>query len=239
MLAHGQAADLHEIVSRMTAAQQDARAKLRAYQAIRRYQIFKGNERKTDVTAEVHYLPPQEKSFNITKSTGGTGEGVVKRALEHEVTATKAPHDYEISANNYDFALLGEDRCHSSNCYVLAITPKRNCKDLIEGKVWIDKGSYLIHKLEGDLAKSPSWWVKKASVKVEYGEVAGMWLQTQSVADAKLRLVGDYRMISRDVDLRAEESVAAVQAPRTSLRRRLATTAAVGESGFFVLPSRK
>lgn len=156
-LVQAQTANVEDIVVRMTLAQQDARAQLRAYQAVRQYQIFKGTEQKTEVTAEVNYLPPQEKSFNITKSTGGTGEGVIKRALQHEVEATKSPHDYEISAHNYDFAYLGEEACQSSSCYVLEMKPKRNCKDLIEGKVWVDKGSYLIHKLEGELAKSPSW----------------------------------------------------------------------------------
>jgi hypothetical protein len=234
-LAQTQTADVSVVVEKMTAAQRDARAKLRAYQAIRRYQIFKGDDQKTDVTAEVNYLPPQEKSFSIMRSTGGAGEGVIKRTLEHEVTAARSPHDYEISPSNYDFALLGEEPCSSSACYILAIKPKRKCKDLIDGRIWVDKVSFLVHKVEGELAKSPSWWVKKASVKVEYGNVEGMWLQMYYVADAKMRMIGDYRMISRDVDLRAAESVAAAPAPpRASLRRRLANTAVVGESGFFV-----
>lgn len=76
--------------------------------------------------------------------------------------------------------------------------------------------------------------MKKAFVTVEYGSVQGMWLQMRSVADAKLRLAGDYRMISRNVDLRAAESIAAVPSNRSSFRRRLATTAVVGQSGFFV-----
>jgi hypothetical protein len=228
------AQDVNVIVNKMTAAHQDARAKLRAYQTTRHYQIFKGTEKKSDVTAEVNYLPPQEKSFSITKSTGGTGERVVKKTLEHEVVATRSPREYEVSLENYDFAYLGEEPCNGSYCYVLQIKPKRECKDLIDGHIWVDKSTYLIHKLAGELAKSPSWWVKKAFVTVEYGAIDGMWLQKLSIADAKLRMIGDYRLISRDVELRSARTVASVP-QRSSLRRRsLAAGAIVSESAFFL-----
>lgn len=230
--------DVQTIVTKMVAAQQQAKANLRAYQATRKYQIFKGAEQKSQVTAEVNYEPPQRKSFNIVQSTGGTGEGVIKKALEHEVTATREPRDYEISPANYDFEYAGESDCAGSHCFVLTLKPKRNCKDLVEGKAWVDQGSYLIRRIEGELAKSPSWWVKKALVVVEYGNVEGMWLQTKSVADAKLRMVGDYKLVSENVDLRAADTVATARAPRSSFRRRLANSTVVSEAGFF-MPARK
>lgn len=230
--------DVHTIVTKMVAAQQQAKDNLRAYQATRKYQIFKGAERKSKVTAEVNYEPPQRKSFNIVESTGGTGEGVIKKTLEHEVAATRDPHDYEISPANYDFEYAGESDCSGSRCFVLTLKPKRNCKDLIEGKAWVDQDSYLIRRIEGELAKSPSWWVKKATVVVEYGAVEGMWLQTKSIADAKLRMIGDYKLVSENVDLRAASTVATARAPHSSFRRRLANSAAVSEAGFF-LPARK
>jgi hypothetical protein len=217
----------------MTAAQSQARQQLKPYLATRSYQIFKGTEKKTDVTAEVTYEPPQEKTFNITKSTGGTGEHVIKKTLEHEVEAARAPEAYEISPENYEFVFAGEESCHQSQCYVLELKPKRDCKDLIEGHVWVDKATYLIHKVEGELAKSPSWWVKKALVTVEYGSISGMWLQVSTIATAKLRLIGDYRMVSHDTSLRTGNTVAANRKVNPSFRRRVAATALVSDSGFF------
>lgn len=230
--------DVQTIVTRMVAAQQQAKDNLRAYQATRKYSIFKGAEQKSQVTAEVNYEPPQRKSFNILQSTGGTGEGVIKKTLEHEVAATRNPHDYEISPANYDFEYAGESDCSGSRCFVLTLKPKRDCKDLIEGKAWVDQNSYLIRRIEGELAKSPSWWVKKALVVVEYGTVEGMWLQTKSIADAKLRMVGDYKLVSENVELRAASTVATARTPRPSFRRRLANSAVVSEAGFF-MPTRK
>jgi outer membrane lipoprotein-sorting protein len=228
-----------DIVRRMMAAHADAKARLRAYQATRNYQVFKGSEKKSEITAEVNYLPPQQKSFSITHSSGGTAEGVVKRALEHEVEIAKSPRDYEISPANYDFTYAGEVPCADSRCFVLTLTPKRNSKDLIKGHAWVDRDTYLIRRVEGELAKNPSWWVKKAIVQIEYGNLDGMWLQTGSIADAKLRMMGDYRLISRNVDLRTADTVASARVPnRPSFRRRVATSTVLGESGFF-LPRRK
>ena len=231
-------ADVQAIVARMVAAQQQAKDNLRAYQATRKYQIFKGQEQKSQVTAEVNYEPPQRKSYNIVQSTGGPGEGVIKKTLEHEVAATRDPHDYEISPANYDFEYAGESDCSSSRCYVLTLKPKRDCKDLIEGHAWIDQNTYLIRRIEGELAKSPSWWVKKAAVVIEYGAVEGRWIQTKSVADAKLRMIGDYKLVSQNVELRAATTEASARRPQSSFRRRLAHSALVGEAGFF-LPNRK
>lgn len=232
-MAGAQTPDVDLIVSRMTEAQTLARQQLRPYLATRNFQIFKGEEKKTDVTAEVSYLPPQEKSFNITKSTGGTGEHVVKKTLEHEVEAARAPEAYEISPENYEFAFVGEESCHQSQCFVLELKPKRDCKDLIEGRVWVDKATFLIHKVAGELAKSPSWWVKKALVTVEYGSIAGMWLQVSTIATAKLRMIGDYRMVSHDTALRTDATLAANRPATNSFRRRVAATALVSDTGFF------
>jgi hypothetical protein len=51
-------------------------------------------------------------------------------------------------------------------------------------------------------------------------------------------LLGDYKLVSQNVELRAATTEAAVRRPQSSFRRRLANTAVVGEAGFF-LPTRK
>lgn len=237
LTAFAAADDVNTIVARMAEAQNHAKTRMRPYQAVRKYQIFKGSEQKSEITAEVRYVPPQEKSFTITQSGGGTPERVVKKALEHEVEVARDPRNYAITPDNYYFNLVGEQACAGSSCFVVEITPKRECKDLVKGRIWVDRASYLLRRLEGEPAKSPSWWVKKASVVIEYGEVNGMWMQTSSVADANLRMVGQYRLVSRQVDVRTETTVAA-RAPRPSFGRRIANSTVISGSGFF-LPASK
>jgi hypothetical protein len=231
--------NVEDIVRRMVAAQAESKAHQRAYQATRNYQVFKGDEKRSDITAEVNYQPPRQKSFSITQSSGGMAEGVVKRTLEHEVEIAKSPGEHEITPDNYEFAYIGEEACAESRCFVLTLMPKRKCKDLIKGRASVDKNTYLIRRIEGELAKNPSWWVKKAVVQVNYGSMQGMWLQVSSIADAKLRMMGDFRMISRSVDLRTADTVASARTPsRNSFRRRVAAGTVPSESGFFV-PTRK
>jgi hypothetical protein len=229
-----QSPNVEDIVRRMIAAQAEAKASVRAYQSTRNYQVFKGNEKRSDITAEVNYLPPEKKSFSITQSSGGMAEGVVKRALEHEVEIAKSPRQHEITPDNYDFAYAGEAACADSRCYVLTLAPKRNCKDLVKGRALVDKNTYLIRRVQGELAKNPSWWVKKAVVQVDYGNIQGMWLQLGSIADAKLRMMGDFRMISRNVELRTADTAASTRTPRrNSFRHHVASSTVLGESGFF------
>lgn len=230
-----QSPSVDDIVGRMVAAQAESKARQRAYQATRNYQVFRGDEKRSEITAQVNYRPPQHKSFSITQSSGGMAEGVVKRALEHEVEIAKSPREHEITPDNYEFAYAGEQACADSSCYVLNITPRRKCKDLVKGRALVDKNTYLIRRVEGELAKNPSWWVKKAVVRVEYGNMQGMWLQVGSIADAKLRMMGDFRMISRSVDLRTANMVASARTPnRNSFRRRLTASTVLSEGGFFV-----
>lgn len=200
-----------EIVSKMEQSQAANRERLKAYMLTRTYQVFNGQEQKpkSTITAEVSYVPPQRKDFKIQESSGGMAERVVRKALEHEVKVTKDPTVNEITSNNYDFELVGTQKIWGNDCYVLQIKPKRDTKELLKGKVWIDAQRFLIRRVEGKPAKDPSWWVNDVRVSVTFDEVAGMWMQTGTEAYAKVRFAGVYRMVSRDNEVRTAQSVAA------------------------------
>ncbi len=73
-------------------------------------------------------------------------------------------------------------------------------KTLLRGEIWVDSVTYLLHRTEGELARSPSWWLKDARVALIYGDVGGMWLQTSSESSADVRFLGRHTMLSRDVE---------------------------------------
>jgi hypothetical protein len=52
----------------------------------------------------------------------------------------------------------------------------------------VDKESYQIHRVEGDMVKTPSWWLKKIHVTLDYGGMNGIWvpLDTRAVVDVRL-----------------------------------------------------
>jgi hypothetical protein len=71
---------------------------------------------------------------------------------------------------------------------------------LLRGQIWVDAITYLLHRTEGEPARSPSWWLKDARLALVYSDVGGMWLQTSSESSADVRFLGRHTMLSRDVE---------------------------------------
>jgi len=203
-----QAPDLATIVQRMTFAHQQNRSRMHAYVLTRAYHVFQKGEQKSEFVATISYVPPQEKSFAISESSGGMAERVVRKALEKEVELAKNPETIELGPSNYSFVLVGSQPIDGRLCYVLDMTPLRASKDLLKGRLWVDQQSYLVRRVEGEPSKSPSWWIKSLRLVLTYGEHDGMWMQTASEADAHIRMAGDYKLISRDLQLRRQTVVA-------------------------------
>src|SRR5215469_14212868 len=192
---------LKSIIQRMEAALQQNRAHARPYSVTRDYVLY-GNDPehvKGHIVAQVNFLPPNRKSYDIAESTGGFQEKVVRRVLDHEVEVRRDPQNTWLTSHNYDFELVGEQTLNGRRCYVLKTHPKRSDKELMKGNVWVDADSYRILRVDGEPQKSPSFWVKDVHIMLDFGDVSGMWLQTHTQAVAHVRFAGDYRMFSRDM----------------------------------------
>ena len=46
----------------------------------------------------------------------------------------------------------------------------------MSGEVWIDKHSFFVREIEGELEKSPSWWLKQVCIKVLLVQHDCKWL---------------------------------------------------------------
>lgn len=204
-------ATLNTIVNRMEDAQLKNRHNYRAYTMTRDYRLYGGEDQKpnSEVIADVHFVPPDRKTFEIEKVQGSDrGEKVVRHVLESESRMASQNAPGAISAGNYDFKLLGEEAIEGQSCYILQLMPKRDEKTLIRGKVWVDKNSYLVHRVQGEMAKSPSWWLKRVDMTVDFSNAAGMWLQTGTRAVADVRLLGRHTFTSRVLKIQTADEVA-------------------------------
>ena len=187
----------------MEKAAQENRTHYRPYIVTREYRMFGSDEQqpKSQVTAEISFVPPKSKDFRITESNGSSrGESVVRHILESEAQAARtgtAPG--AITRENYDFQLLGEESLNGRPCLVLALLPKREDKSLLAGKAWIDRSTYLVRRVDGNMAKMPSWWLKSVRVTLDFDEVEGMWLQNRTRAVADVRMVGRHVLTSEAV----------------------------------------
>lgn len=203
------------IIEQMEKAESGLHANM-AYLLIREYRLTgpSGSSMDSAVTAEINFRPPMTKDYHIQKSSGSKrGEQIVRRLLDHEVKAS-SPESAARSAltrENYDFTYLGETLFDGDACYRLELKPKRKESDLIAGEALVDKKSFFIRRIEGEIAKTPSWWLKRVHVVLLFADVQGTWLQTNMQAVADVRIVGQHTLTSRMVDYRRSDVVASTR----------------------------
>jgi hypothetical protein len=202
------------IVEAMLKALQENKARVKPFTVRRGYLLLdKQEQQKARVVANISVLPPDFKEYQIESSSGGMGEKVLRDILSKE-TEQPQPKDaerQELSRNNYEFKLLGKEYVDGQRCYLLSLNPRREEKDLLRGKIWVDAETYNIRRIEGSPVKSPSWWIHDLNILMSFAEVDGMWLRTSTHAVANIRFKGKYVMESRDLEYRFTQQTAAHQ----------------------------
>lgn len=239
------APDLDAIVARLEQRQRENHANSRPYTITRQYQIFGSDLQKpnSEVLARLDVLPPDRASYAVLQSSGsGRGVGVVKNVLQHESDAHRNPEEHEISSRNYTFEYAGERPLDGRPCYVLKLTPRRKEGGLVNGYAWIDAVGYQLRRVEGEPAKSPSWWVKKVHLTLRYDDIGGVWTNVESQAVADVRFFGRHTFSSREVSASVGSSVAMnrnlrqarqVAAPRPRLpKRQVSSLPAIVSAGI-------
>jgi len=223
--------ELQTIIQRMEQAARGNRDRYKAYIITREYRMYGGNQQKpgSKVVADISFIPPKTKEFTITKAEGSPrGENVVRHILENEQKATEtgqAPG--AVVSDNYEFTLAGEESLDGHPCYVLGLSPKRKDKSLLIGRAWIDEQTFLVRRVQGDMAKMPSWWIKSVQVTLDFNEVQGMWMQTSTVAHADVRVFGPHTLQENAVKVRTGSMVAELNKANKPARRTFRNAEAV------------
>jgi hypothetical protein len=160
----------------------------------------------SQVIAELTFVPPYLKAYAIRHANGThIGETIVRRMLEAQMAFAKDSGSTDISQDNYDFRFIREEDVNSQHCYVLELLPRRKAKNLLHGNIWVDANTYLIHRVEGEPAKSSSWWLRDVRIVLLFGYIGEMWMQTSSESTADVRIVGQYKMISQNVSYKIDQ----------------------------------
>jgi hypothetical protein len=191
----------------MEAANQKNPAKNRAYTVTRSYKLFHADERQpvSQTTAEVSFVPPSTKKYEIKQSSGiSRGQQMVRDILDLEIIPAQSSSD--ISHNNYDFVFLQQEKLGDVPTYLLRMIPKRKEKNLLNGLVWVDTRTFRVQRIEGTPTKKPSWWIKSLYITLQYTDLHGLWLPTYMRAGATVRVAGSYLLTGEDVALRLSPS---------------------------------
>jgi Outer membrane lipoprotein-sorting protein len=212
--------NLQTIVDKMEVAAQANRQAFRPYIVTREYRIYSKDSEDPNSTifADVTFIPPKTETFNITDAHGSSrGRSIVRHVLERQQEAAIAgTAPGAVTRQHYAFSYLGEEKLGSHDCYVLKITAKSKTPALLDGEVWVDKHSYLVRKLEGDMSKTPSWWLKSVHLTLTFNDVHGMWLQTHGKAIVEVRIFGRHVFQADDVAYQTSSVLARKSTPKTS-----------------------
>ena len=210
---------LSTIVSRMETAQTQAQSRS-AYQVVRQYRLAGPNNStaNSEVVAQMDFLPPNDRSYTIQRSSGSArGEEVVRKILDKEVNADDNQVRAEaFTRDNYDFSYRGTAMLDGHSCYRLGLTPKRKAKDLVSGEALVDEQTFHVRRIDGELVKTPSWWLKKVHVKMDFSDVQGNWVQTNVEAVADVRILGPHTLTSHLVEYRGADVLAMKTAPASA-----------------------
>jgi hypothetical protein len=189
------------IVARMMAVVQKCKGRDPGFAVRRDYQLFdKKWESKAQVVIRITFVPPNQRRYEIESSRGGIGERILRDIVTREMEAPGAVSQKDLTPDNYDFRLIGNEMLDGRRCYVLALNPRREEKDVIRGRAWVDAETYHLLRIEGDPVKSPSWWIRDLHIVMTFADVDGMWMRTLTHAVANVRFKGKYVMVSRNLE---------------------------------------
>ena len=163
----------------------------RPYRAVRRLEAENGS-RKGWVEAITEYSPETGFRYEIT-AEGGSGyirSKVLKAVLdgERDVIAQGETARSSLALSNYRFEANGIDPDGLAN---VLLSPRRKERVLVSGMMALNASDGALVRLQGRLAKSPSFWVKDVDIVRTYERIDGTVVPVALQTKAQVRFLGE------------------------------------------------
>ena len=161
-----------------------------AYRATRRIEAESGH-RAAWLEAVTEYSPESGFRYQVTGEGGSDSirSKVLKAVLEgeQEVIARGEAGRSSLGRANYSFQSAGIDAAGLAN---VIVSPRRNERTLVVGKMFLRPEDGLLVRLQGRLAKSPSFWIKDVEIVRSYDRIAGAVVPVALESRAQVRFLG-------------------------------------------------
>lgn len=135
--------------------------------------------------------PGGQFSYQIVREGGSDYiRGKVLRPLlenEEKLFATRDASRSAVTARNYDLQGL---EAAEPGLVKLLVKPKRREVSLVDGAVFVTEDEADLVRVEGRLAKNPSFWTKRVDVVRHYTRIAGERVPTRLDSVAQVRFAG-------------------------------------------------
>ena len=131
-------------------------------------------------------------SFDYTiVAEGGSGyirSKVFRASLEAEkkLYAAGAPSRAALTPENYLFAAGAP----AGDLTAVAVTPRRKDVLLVDGSIFLRPEDGDLVRIEGQLSKAPSFWIRDVQIVRSYRRIAGVRMPIAVEAIASIRLAG-------------------------------------------------
>ena len=186
-----------EIAARLEARNREQAQALQGFEGVRVYRVDYhglGGSKDAAMTVRMSFQAPDNKSFTVVEQEGSKliADRVLKKLMqsEQEAMEEESRRRSALTAENYDFAVLGYESCSAGSCYVLEVTPRHASKFLYRGKIWVEAREFAVVRIEAEPAHSPSFWIKKTTIEHEYMKVGEFWFPAKNRTESQIRLGG-------------------------------------------------
>lgn len=191
------AMSVEEIVARLARNNEQRFAALHAYDGKRSYTLtYRGfpSDREAEMEVVAHYEAPESKRFDVVSGNGSKlmQSKVFAKLLEVEREAADAEDQRQtaLSSDNYLFTLLGSRPSLYGGCYRLEVEPRKDNKYLYRGEICVNAADFAVESIDAELAKSPSFWIKKTHIEHHYQKIGQFWLPASNQTVTSVRLGG-------------------------------------------------
>jgi hypothetical protein len=179
--------DLADTCIRQFLSQDDTQP---AYRAVRRLEAENG-KRSGWLEAVTEYSPDAGFRYEVTGEGGS--EYIRSKVLhavldgEREVVGRGETRRSSLAVANYTFQVtgVGEDGLVS-----VLLSPRRRERVLVSGRMFLAPGDGRLVRLEGQLAKSPSFWITNVTIVRTYDRIAGRVMPVAMESHAQMRMLG-------------------------------------------------
>ena len=151
-------------------------------------------DQQGEFEVERHFSAPRTLEFTPVhyRGDGFVKANVITRLLQSEVDHVQKD-DGELTAisnKNYKFSYKGTAKVHDRLVHVFHLKPRVKRPGLFKGRIFIDAYSGSLVRAEGQVVKSPSFFVKKLEFAQDYTDVGNFTFPEHMHSEAKARVIG-------------------------------------------------
>jgi len=184
------------IVAGLEATSIRQRRRVESFRTNKTFTIMHDGKTRAQVVAALQFTAPDVKTFAVLESRGSDflRDRIINKLMQTEIEIEQRSNQTRvaISPDNYEFAAALDD----GDDFVIGVVPRRQDELLFKGRIWITKDGLHLKRIEGELAKNPSFWTRRIHFVSEYAPVDGVWLPGRTLARVKMRWFGEYLVLS-------------------------------------------